>query len=641
MQRSGLGRSFAHFLRGDPLDRFLDKIFLLRRAPEADWPRWKRAAYAAWPIFLLACASVCMGLLLLVFAYGQYSWGTFLEYFTSPALMALNILPVAFLIFLFYGLTSRAWLAFLLGGGAALGFSLGNYYKLSFRDDPLYMEDIFLNLREAAAMATGQHYDLFMDKRVATALICWLGGTLVLFFLVRGRLRGWKGRGTALVVTVAAGAALTPLYLDEDTYDSVGSYEILNQWSATQNYIAHGFFYPFLHSVTEFVESAPEGYSAEEAEALLSQYQDADIPEDKKVNVISIMREAYADFSQFDIPGLDGSGYDLYHSLEAESYHGTLLTNIFAGGTVDSERCFLTGDYQVKNFRSATNSYLWYLRDQGYTVEGSHPYYQWFYNRQNINSYLGFERYRFYEGDYEKLTSAALPEDSVLYQEVYQDFVANKATGKPYFSFNLTVQSHGPYYTDAYYGQYEYLTGDYSDECKNAMNNYMNAIMQGDAALLALVDQLRADEDPVVLVVFSDHMPWMGDSNVFYEELGLDIDPGTEAGFRNHYSTEYLIWANDAAKAVLGEDFTGEGPTISPCYLMNLVFDLCSWDGPAFMQAMDEMMAVFPVVTTHDCYVVDGVFTDAIPQERQDLFRDFLYLQYYWRSEFLFEEVLG
>ena len=293
---------------------------------------------------------------------------------------------------------------------------------------------------------------------------------------------------------------------------------------------------------------------------------------------------------------------------------------------MDSERCFLTGDYQVKNFRSATNSYLWYLRDQGYTVEGSHPYYQWFYNRQNINSYLGFERYRFYEGDYEKLTSAALPEDSVLYQEVYQDFVANKATGKPYFSFNLTVQSHGPYYTDAYYGQYEYLTGDYSDECKNAMNNYMNAIMQGDAALMELVDQLRADEDPVVLVVFSDHMPWMGDSNVFYEELGLDIDPGTEAGFRNHYSTEYLIWTNDAAKAVLGEDFTGEGPTISPCYLMNLVFDLCSWDGPAFMQAMDEMMEVFPVVTTHNCYVVDGVFTDAIPQERQDLFRDFLYL---------------
>ena len=68
MQRSGLGRPFAHFLRGDPLDRFLAKIFLLRRALEADWPRLKRTAYAAWPIFLLACALVCMVLLLLTFA---------------------------------------------------------------------------------------------------------------------------------------------------------------------------------------------------------------------------------------------------------------------------------------------------------------------------------------------------------------------------------------------------------------------------------------------------------------------------------------------------------------------------------------------------------------------------------------------
>ena len=108
------------------------------------------------------------------------------------------------------------------------------------------------------------------------------------------------------------------------------------------------------------------------------------------------------------------SGYDLYHQLEAESYTGDLLTNIFAGGTVDSERCFLTGNYQLKNFRAPANSHLWYLRDQGYTVEGSHPYYQWFYNRQNINQYLGFERFRYLEGDYENLTTAYLPEDGVL-----------------------------------------------------------------------------------------------------------------------------------------------------------------------------------------------------------------------------------
>ena len=127
----------------------------------------------------------------------------------------------------------------------------------------------------------------------------------------------------------------------------------------------------------------------------------------------------------------------------------------------------------------------------------------------------------------------------------------------------------------------------------------------------------------------------MGDGNVFYDELGMDIDPGTEEGFRRHYTTRYLLWANAAAREVLDNDFTGDGPTVSPCYLMNLLFDQCGWTGPAFMQAMEDMRQVFPVVTTHGCYVVDGDFTDSIPAARRELFDQFRYLQHYWRNEFL------
>ena len=117
--------------------------------------------------------------------------------------------------------------------------------------------------------------------------------------------------------------------------------------------------------------------------------------------------------------------------------------------------------------------------------------------------------------------------------------------------------------------------------------------------------------------------------------MGLNFDMDTEQGFRDYYSTRYLIWANDAAKAVLGNDFTGTGPTISPCYLMNLAFQQCGWEGPAFMQAMDDLREVFPVVTSNGCYVVDGMFTDQIPDDRQELFRNFEYLQYDWRTKFI------
>ena len=617
------------------MNQWLDKVFFLRRAPEAEWTVGKKIVYYLWRFLILLCAGICLGALALIFAYGNYSWGVFLGYLQSGFLLVINILPAVVLLFFLYGLVGRAWLAFLLDGAIVLGLSLGHYFKLVFRDDPLYFEDMLI-LREAKAMAGSDHYALFIDKRIVVALLCWALGTVLLFFLVRGKARGWKRRLGTVLAAVAVSAVVAPVYLDESRYDSVENYAYLNRWAATQDYISHGFFYPFIHSITEMVETPPEGYSQEETEEILASYTDADVPEDRKVNVISLMREAYVDFSRYDIEGLDCSGCDLYHQLEAESYHGDLVTNIFAGGTIDSERCFLTGEYKVRNYRSNTNSYVWYLREQGYTVEGSHPYYQWFYNRQNINGYLGFENYRFLEEDYENLTQAYLPEDSILLPEIYNDFVANKETGKPYFSFNVNIQSHGPYSTTDYYGTVDYLTGDYTDGCKNAMNNYMAAIMNSDVELMKLVDQLRSEEEPVVLILFSDHLPWMGDSNIYYDEMGMDISGDTEESFLRHYTTEYLIWANDAAKEVLDCDFVGEGPTISPCYLMNEAFDLMGWEGPAFMQAMDELREVFPVVTIHGCYIVDGEFTDAIPAQRQDLFDRFLYLQYYWTHEFIY-----
>lgn len=615
--------------------RSLRSFFLLRAEPAPDWTIRKKALYYTYRVLMLLCACMCMGILLLIFAYGHYSWGAFLDYFSSAEVIILNSLPVVLLVFLLYALFGRAWLAFMLGGIVTLGFSLGNYYKLLFRDDPLYFEDLLI-VREARTITTQSHYTLFVDKRIVVAVLCLALGTVLLFFLVRGVARGWKRRVPLLAVTVLASLLLWPVYQDNTLYDSIENYNYLNRWSSTQNYISRGFLYPFVHSASRLKTTPPEGYSETEVQALLSAYEDADIPADRRVSIISYMREAYVDFSQYGISGLDCSGYDLYHQLEAESYCGDLLTNIFGGGTINSERCFLTGNYQLRDFRSTANSYVWYLHDQGYTTEGSHPYYGWFYNRQNVNGYLGFENYRFREGDYEYLSEQTMVEDSVLLPEVYRDFVENKSTGKPYFSFNLNIQSHGPYSTTEYTGEVEYLTGDYTDACKNAMNNYMASIMDSDVQLMQLVENLRSDPDPVILVLFSDHLPWMGDGNIFYDEMGMDFDMDTEQGFRDYYTTRYLIWANDAAKEVLGNDFVGTGPTISPCYLMNLTFRQCGWEGPAFMQAMDDMMEVFPVVTVNGCYVVDGVFTDQIPEERQTLFRQFTYLQYDWLTNFIF-----
>lgn len=631
--------------RNQELKNFWNDLFLVKPTPDPYWSAKKREAYYAWRALLLLCAGLCMGLALLVLAIGPYSKRVLIDYLLHWQTLLLNTLPVALLALFFYGIVGRPWTAFLIGGGIAFGFSLGNYYKLQFRDDPLYFEDMLI-LREAKAMATGDHYSLFIDWQIITALFCLILGAVLLKLLTPGTSRPWWRRLALSAAAVAAAAALSPTYFDARVYSDTQNFAHLNQWSATQEYISHGFLYPFLHSISPgqnrsgFVERPPEGYNKEAAAERLAAYSDADIPEDRKINVIGLMREAYADFSQYDIPGLDVSGYDVYHALEAESYTGDLVTNIFAGGTVDTERCFLTGNYKLRNFRGNANSYVWYLRQQGYAVEGSHPYYQWFYNRLNINGYLGFEKYRFLEGDYETMTHAAYPEDSILLPEIYKDFKACTDAGTPCFSFSVNVQSHGPYPTTDT-GATKYLTGEqYTDECRNAMNAYMTTIMETDRQLQALMEQLRKDPEPVVLVTFGDHLPWMGDGNIYYEEMGMDVNASSDEGFYRRYTTRYLIWANEAAKEILGHDVQGEGPAISPCYLMNLLFDQLGWEGPGFMQAMDEMMEVFPIATTTGLTMTDGVLADEIPEERKELYREFQRLQHYWRNEFLYKDVM-
>lgn len=75
------------------------------------------------------------------------------------------------------------------------------------------------------------------------------------------------------------------------------------------------------------------------------------------------------------------------------------------------------------------------------------------------------------------MTDAYFPEDKYLYSEIYKDFTNNKETGKPYFSFSVNVQSHGPY-DITQNKEKEYLIGEqYSDACKHAMNNYMSTIL--------------------------------------------------------------------------------------------------------------------------------------------------------------------
>ena len=609
-------------------------------------PRGSAPQYRPWHQGWLAVGLTALGILLGVLtlslsagSYGELDPAALAEfYWDTPMLWYLNLLPAVLLIWLLYFLSGRCWLAYLLTALPLLGIGLVNYFKIQLRGDPLLAGDLAL-VSEAGDMAG--KYALELSPLVEHTLL-WAAAGLVLALLLLPRgVRRWKVRLFGLISTGAVAAvAYSSLYCNADLYDQTQpGEELVNPWSDTEVYVSHGTLYSFLYSVQDLFPAPPERYDAQQAQAILDAYEEADIPREEQVSVVGIMLEAFCDLTDFPVLG-EQEGvqavYQPWHQLEEESVSGNLLTNIFAGGTVDTEWGFLTGYSQHGKFRGETDSYVWYFDRQGYQTRGSHPGFGWFYNREDVNQYLGFQEYWFTENHYGELVDpvgAQWNSDHILMEEIVKDLQTQLGTGEgPVFSFSVSYQNHGPY-EDGYTANEAYLDPEESglpEESCNVFNNYLHGLNITISAVTALVEQLEEMEEPVVLVLFGDHKPWGGNGNSAYEGVGADFDLSTTQGLYDYYSTPYVIWANSAAKETLGRDFQGDGGDFSPCFLMNELFEQCGWTGPAFLQYAETVRQITPLVHDQGLYLdPEGQVTGWLPPEAEEALLEYQWVQYY------------
>lgn len=560
----------------------------------------------------------------------------FRSYFAHPPLVLLNILPAVLLGLLGLFLTGRAWAAYLISAVPAIGFALVNYYKILLRGDPFLASDIRL-LRTAGGIANRYHF-------VVTQLMLYIALAALLMllfsiFLLPNAHRGWKARLAGVLICLALARGLyTQVYLDGALYDKTANNDILNYaMSDLETFVSRGFWYPFLRSIPSAFPYVPDGYNAREADAFLARYESKDIPTNKKVNVVGVMLEAFSDLTDFPMLAELDSVQELYaplHELEAQSVSGDLLTNIFAGGTVESEWGFLTGFSHHSEFRTNVDSYVRYFKAQGYDAVYRHPGYGWFYNRQNVNDYLGFDESVFHENGFGELVDieeALFLSDSILFDYLLRDLTERDDAAAPLFSFSVTFQNHGPYDSVPLEGGIVSGAGTaWTDESRGILDNYLKGIRDTITELRRFVDGLEALDKPVVLVLFGDHKPWLGNGAAVYHELGVNLDTDTLDGFYNYYSTPYLIWANSAAKRVLGSDFVGEGTDVSPCFLMTELFDLCGWDGPAFMALTRDVRKETPLVSSVGYYLLHGELLRSaqLPEDFYSFYLDYRRVEY-------------
>ncbi len=584
----------------------------------------------------VVCAGICLGCLSLYFGALYLIWPRFESYFSVPMLAFLNLLPVVLVLVFLWILTDRPWLAFLLTAALVVSLTYANYYKVVFRDDPLVAEDL-ASMFEAFQMVGGGGYTISLGPKFRLGIWLCLGGTAVLWLFARGHVARLRVRAAISLAPVAAMLGAYFLWYTDDTlYESLENYSLFNRWEPSEKNAAHGFLYSFVHSIPDCFPEKPEGYSKSAARQIMEEYPDAAIPADEQVNFVCIMLESFSDFSVFDSINFTADPYEAFHTLAAESYTGTMISDSMGGGTINAERSFLAGTlYPHPSYRTSSWSNVQWLRDQGYATEGCHPGYAWYYNRENINENLGFDAYHFKEDYFDNLTDAEYAYDDVLLPAIRAQYEAATESGGAYFSFSVSYQNHGAYDATALTWGTEYVSHDgLTDEQYYIVNNYLGGIADTGERLLTFVDAFRDDTEPVVIVLFGDHKPTLGDGNSAYEALGISLDRTTLEGFEAYYATPCLIWANDAARELTGGSFIGTGPTIGPYFLMNEVFDQCGYTGPAFLQLSRALQDEVQVLHSTGKYLAGGELLSVLPETAAEAERRFAIAQYYLRKSY-------
>ena len=539
--------------------------------------------------------------------------------FTQPLLLLLNWLPIALLC---------AALGFALAnpmyGAAVVGLitgvmSLINRVKITMRSEPFVPRDIVLVKEAADAMG---NYDLSLPWAQAGVLLL-----LILLFVAAGILlppkkpekkRGLVRAAACLLCLLLLVGLVAFVYSSDAVYESFETEKPYDSCAVADEL---GFPYYFCYHFSTMSVAKPEGFDRAEAE---SWEQDYEAPEDAaELNVVFVMNEAFSDILNEDVFVFPEGEHPMsvYNELAAgeNAYAGHIVIPYFGGGTADTEFDVATG--MQTNLLNPNSPSLTAFRcverpmeslyrvfgSEGYTTSFMHPGDGWFYGRDEVYELLGAQEIYFaddmegleYKGEW--VTDASFAK---LIEQRFEDSVSS---GVPDFTYAVTIQNHMSY-TEDKYGDYACpkveATVELSPEVQTAVDVYAEGIRDANAMLKELTEFYSAQSEPVLLVFFGDHLPYLCDNRAGYRELGLaaaDVS-GTEDPFAA-YTAPYLIWCNEAGAELLDFDraiesleLPGSG-RMSACYLGAAVLELTGrGEASSWFGFLNEARRELPVI---------------------------------------------
>ncbi len=305
----------------------------------------------------------------------------------------------------------------------------------------------------------------------------------------------------------------------------------------------------------------------------------------ESVNDIFINEELYPNFYK-----LVSSGYYFKNNYSPRN----------SCATGNNELSGMIGLYSIYN-KCTANTYSNNLypesifnlfKEKGYKTTSMHDYTEKYYQRREIHSNMGSERY--YDVDDLNITHNTKEEEWASDEEFMTEVVkilSNYKKDERFMTWLTTVTSHQPYGQSLYGDKYLYLFEDSMyDNYDIKLKRYMSKLKVLDDGLGVLLKGLKDQNklDNTVIVLYGDHYPYGLSNTILKEALPYSIDEKYE-----NERVPFVIWSNDLEGTTFQEytNYINVTPTIAN--LFNLNYDLRYYVGDDLFSPTYTSMTIF------------------------------------------------
>ncbi len=511
-------------------------------------------------------------------------------------------------------------------GIVTIFLTVANYIKFTYFDEPFYPWDLYL-VRNLIGISRE-----YLSIPIIIAVIAAIGVLVYLVIHFRKAIgRYLKPKLSLFLLPFAAVFFLlnsviltnTPLSIQLGIQKSwyIGKDEIMANGMFAQNYF-------YLTELDKYLNPKPQGYNENTMAEINSKYGKTgesvaatSSVSKEKPNVIMIMSESFWDITKLN---------DLKFSKDiVENTHkyqkGQIAAPIIGGGTANSEFEALTGmsisslspGIIVYNayLRTKTPSIASVLKDNGYSTTAIHPNYGWFYNRDKVYNYFGFDD--FYDVDKFSLSSQCKGPYISDYALVDKIMDTLNSSDKPAFIFGVSMQNHDPY-IDKYSSHDVTVESDkLDDKQKNIVGNFAQGIYDADQSLGKLIQELKKIKKPTLVYFFGDHAPRLGSLDDFYtvyDLLGTDDKSAQNQNLEKlkYYTTPFAAWSNY-------KEIDSFSEIVSPSHIAYKILQDAGVKYPNYFNILPELEKNFPVLHQQTISSVDN---------NNQLIKDYRLIQY-------------